>query len=108
MFIDFFVNSTEANDILFGERGVPVNSEVLADLTEKVDPVSQEVFQFIADVSEIAVSVPPPDPAGYSDIIENVFAPLLLEPVLFGVQSAEDAYQTFVSESNTILARNEE
>jgi multiple sugar transport system substrate-binding protein len=108
LFIDFFTNSLEANDILFAERGVPVSSEVLAHLTEQVDPVTSQVFDFIADISEVAVPVPPPDPAGYSDMINNVYTPLFIEPVLFGMISVEDAYEIFLEESNIILSQNVE
>ncbi|MGJ3237136.1 MAG: ABC transporter substrate-binding protein [Anaerolineae bacterium] len=107
-FIDFFTNSVEANEILFAERGVPVDAEIREYLAEQVDPVSQQVFEFIAEVSEVAVPVPPPDPAGYSDIIENVLVPLFIEPVLFGMADAEDTYSIFVDESNAILAQNAE
>lgn len=108
LFIDFFTNSLEANNILLAERGVPVSSVILEALTEEVDPVSRLVFDFIADISEVAIPVPPPDPAGYSDIVSNVIAPLFVEPVLFGVLDAAEGYEIFLSESNNILAQNAE
>ena len=107
-FIDWFTNSTEANDILFAERGVPVDADILAYLADQVDPVTAQVFQFIADVSEVAIPVPPADPAGASDVIENVLVPLFVDPVLFGMTTAEDAYPTFEEEANAILAQNAE
>jgi multiple sugar transport system substrate-binding protein len=108
LFIDFVTNNLEANDILFAERGVPVDADVLAYLSEKVDPVTADVFQYIADVTEIAIPVPPPDPAGASDVITNVLAPLFVDPILFGMTSAEDAFPTFEEEANLILAQNAE
>lgn len=105
-FLDFFTNSLEANDILFAERGVPVSSVVLEHLTSQVDETTKTVFDFIADVSEVAVPVPPPDPAGYSDIVQNVYTPLFSDPVLFGMIPVEEAWETYVSESNNILAQN--
>lgn len=103
-FIDFMTNSIEANDILLGERGVPVSTVVSADLQGKVDPVSVQVFEFIAAISEVAQPVPPPDPAGWNDIRVNVLAPQFTDPVLFGMVSAQEGYDTFVTESNNILA----
>ncbi len=107
-FIDWVTNSEAANDILFAERGVPVDADILTYLSDQVDPVTAQVFQYIADVSEIAIPVPPPDPAGASDIVENVIAPLVVDPVLFGMLDAADAVTIFQDEANLILAQNEE
>lgn len=106
-FIDFVTNSTEANDILFGERGVPVSSVIRDYLADQVDPISAQVFEFIAKISEIAQPVPPPDPAGWSDVNNNVLTPQFVEPVLFGMMSAAEGYDIFESESNNILRQNE-
>jgi multiple sugar transport system substrate-binding protein len=108
MFIDYFTNSLEANDVLFAERGVPVSDPVREDLAGKVDEVTAQVFDFIATVSETAQPVPPPDPAGYTDITTNVLAPQFIDPVLFGMISAQEGYDLFVSESDAILSQNAE
>lgn len=107
LFIDFFTNSLEANEVLFAERGVPVSSVVADYLVDKVDAVTAATFEFIAKVSEDASPVPPPDPAGWNDINTNVLYPQYVEPVLFGMIEAEEAYAIFLDESNRILARNE-
>jgi len=106
MFIDYFTNSLEANDVLAAERGVPVSSIVLDHLASQVDPVTAQIFEFIAEISETASPVPLPDPAGYSDINTNVLLPQFVEPVLFGMISAEEGYDAFLSEANVILAQN--
>jgi multiple sugar transport system substrate-binding protein len=107
MFIDYFTNSIEANDVLLAERGVPVSSVVLNHLAEIADPANKQVFDFIAAIAEIAQPVPPPDPTGYTDINDNVIAPQFTDPVLFGMISAEEGWETFVSEANIILAQNQ-
>jgi multiple sugar transport system substrate-binding protein len=104
MFIDFMTNSVEANDILLGERGVPVSNLIREDLQAKVDPVSEQVFAYIASLADIVQPVPPPDPAGWNDIRVNVLAPQFTDPVLFGMISAQEGYDAFVTESNAILA----
>ncbi len=106
MFIDYFTNNLEANDVLFAERGVPVSSPVRTYLADKVDPVTAEIFQYIADLSSTASPVPPPDPVGYSDIVNNVLAPEFTDPVLFGMVSAQEGYDTFVTDANAILSAN--
>jgi multiple sugar transport system substrate-binding protein len=105
-FINFVTNDLEANDILFAERGVPVSSVIREHLVDQVDPVTQLVFQYIEDISEVAVPVPSPDPAGWSDIVANVITPQFTDPVLFGMISAEEGYEIFAAEANNILAGN--
>lgn len=51
--INYIVNSTEANDILNGERGVPVNTTVREYLGAKSDAVTNTVYEFIDKVSSI-------------------------------------------------------
>ncbi|MEQ8674866.1 MAG: extracellular solute-binding protein [Aggregatilineales bacterium] len=106
MFIDYFTNSLEANDVLFAERGVPVSSVVQAHLAESVDAVTASIFEYIAQVGESASPVPPPDPAGWSDINTNILYPQYVEPVLFGMLDAADGFDFFVEESDLILAQN--
>ncbi len=106
MFIDYFTNSIEANDVLSGERGVPVAAHVRDHLASVVDPVNAKVFEFIAKVGEDASPVPPPEPAGYADIVSNVFSPEFMDPVLFGMITPEEGWQTFVTDADAILAQN--
>ena len=106
MFVDYFTNNLDANDVLFAERGVPVSSVVRDHLASKVDAVTASIFKFIADISAEASPVPPPDPVGYSDIVSNVMAPEFTDPVLFGQESAQDGYNTFVTDANAILSKN--
>lgn len=106
MFVDYFTNSLEANDVLAGERGVPIDAEVREHLASEVDPVNAKIFEFIAQVGEDASPVPPPEPAGYADLIANVFSPQFIDPVLFGMMTPEEGWETFVAEGNLILEQN--
>lgn len=105
-FIDFFINDTEANDILFAERGVPVSTAIIDHLSEKLDPVQADMFNFLATVAEDASPIQPPDPPGAADVRDNVYTPLFVEPVLYGVISVEEGVATFRAEANRILAAN--
>jgi multiple sugar transport system substrate-binding protein len=106
MFIDYFTNNIEANDVLSGERGVPVAAHVRDHLASVVDPVNAKIFEFIANVGEDASPVPPPEPAGYANLIANVFSPEFIDPVLFGMISPEEGWQTFVTDGDAILMEN--
>src|SRR5690606_16181917 len=63
-FIDFFTNSTEANDILLAERGVPISATVREHLIPQLDPVNAATFEFLGMVAEDASPSFPPDPPG--------------------------------------------
>lgn len=48
--------------------------------------------------------VPPPDPVGNTDLINNVFNPQAVDPVMFGVLSPEDAMRKLRKEADRILS----
>ena len=52
-------------------------------------------------------SIPPPNPVGYTDINTNVYGPMLTEPVLFGLVSAEEGIETYRTEAQAILDANQ-
>lgn len=106
-FIDFFTNSTEANDILLAERGVPISSAVREHLLPQLDPVNAATFAFLEQVAEDASPIFPPDPPGFSDFLNNVWQPLFVDPVLFGQVSAAEAAPLLREEANIIFSANE-
>lgn len=106
-FIDFFTNSTEANDILLAERGVPISSAVREHLLPQLDPVNAATFAFLEQVAEDASPIFPPDPPGFSDFLNNVWLPLFVDPVLFGQVSAAEAAPLLREEGNIIFSANE-
>lgn len=106
-FIDFFTNSTEANDILLAERGVPISSAVREHLLPQLDPVNAATFAFLEQVAEDASPIFPPDPPGFSDFLNNVWQPLFVDPVLFGQISAAEAAPLLREEGNIIFSANE-
>lgn len=107
MFIDFFTNSLEANEVLFAERGVPIAPAVQDHLSMMADATTSAIFSFIAQITEDASPIPPPPPAGYADIQGNVFTPMFVEPVLFGMISPEEGVETFRAEAQSILDANQ-
>lgn len=105
-FINYFTNTTEANDVLFAERGVPISTKILEYLRPKLDPATAETFRYLAAVQKDVSPIPPADPAGWPDIRTNVYVPLFVEPVLFKQSSPEDGAKTLRAEVNKILAKN--
>ena len=100
-FIDWFVNSTEANDILLAERGIPINTAVADEIKPKTDAVAQNVFDFIAKVSEIATPIDAPDPAGKGEV--EALGKTVVEAIRYGDANGDDATAQFVPEAKRIL-----
>ena len=69
-FIDWMINSEEANDIIMAERGVPISSEIRDYLRNKedVDQTMIDMFDYVDKVTEIAGECPAADPGGISEI----------------------------------------
>lgn len=59
MFIDFFVNSIEANKILLAERGIPVSKKIQILLRPYLPPAQVEALNFIKTVEKYGAPTPP-------------------------------------------------
>ena len=104
-FLDWFTNSVEANEVLFAERGVPISSEIREALTPELGPAQKEMFDYLGRLEGDTSPIRPPDPAGHADLINNVYWPEVVEPVMFGMISPEEAAQILREEATRILAR---
>ncbi len=105
-FIDFFTNDVEANDALFAERGVPINTTVRNGLIAKLGKAQKEMFDYVAAVSKDVQPIRPADPPGYADLIKNVYTPQVIDAVLFEKLKPEDGAALLRKETNAILAKN--
>lgn len=105
-FIDWFINSEEANDIIMAERGTPVSSEIRQYMIDsgKLNDQQIEMFEYIDKAAEIAVETPAPDPTGIAEVNE-AFAKAG-SSVFYGQASPEEAAKAFRSEADAILERN--
>jgi pectin-derived oligosaccharide transport system substrate-binding protein len=104
-FINFFLNDSAANGVLLGERGVPIISSVRTAVKEAVDPVAQNVFDFIGLVGDGHASpIDPPDPVGTGEVLK-LFRDTTQE-VLTGRITAEEGAEKFMDGANDILARS--
>jgi multiple sugar transport system substrate-binding protein len=102
-FINYVTNSTEANEVLFAERGVPISTVVAEHLLPMLDAASAETFDFIARVTEDSSPIPVPDPPNWSNFTGNVYGPLFSDPVLYKQISVEDGVQVLIEEGNKVL-----
>jgi multiple sugar transport system substrate-binding protein len=73
--IEFFTNDVEANMILKGERGVPVNSKVLTALKTASDQITADSFDIIERGGAYATKLPPNDPPTWTPLLNTILTP---------------------------------
>lgn len=105
-FIDWFINSTEANDIIMAERGVPVSSEVRDYLKSSgnLSVQQEDMFTYVDDALALCGATPAPDPIGMSEV--NEAFKNAAYSAFYGQSTPEEAAKTFREEADAILARN--
>ncbi len=105
-FINWFLNSDEANDIMMAERGVPSLSNVREHLINsgKMDAKQQDMFEYANTVLDYSSEAPAPDPVGISEVGES-FKNCAYK-AFYGQISTAEAAATFRKEADEILARN--
>lgn len=105
-FINWFINSKEANDIIAGERGTPVSSDIRQYMISggKLNSQQMDMFNYVDKATMVAGETPAPDPSGIAEVKE-AFANAG-NSVLYGQVSATDAAATFRTEAKEILERN--
>jgi len=105
MFIDYFTNSVEANQVLLAERGVPISSAVAEALKPSLTKSQLASFDFLASLEGNVSPIRPPDPAAHNDILTNVYVPLVLDPMMFHQITPEEAVKTFTEEASKLLSQ---
>lgn len=103
-FVDYFTNDLKANDVLFGERGVPISSKVREYLLPKLDGGAKEHFTYIDYVQKHSRQIDPPAPKGGSKVSDLLTR--LQDQVLYGQMSPQDAAKQFRNEAASILSAN--
>lgn len=102
-FMSYFVNDIDANKILMGERGVPINAKVRTALEEKQTDAEKEVYQFVDTVgknSEIAVILDPPQISQIKDLYTR-----LHNQVVTNTLDADKAAAQFRSGAEELLKK---
>ena len=102
--IEFFTNDIEANKILGGERGVPVNTKVLAALKPTLSRQAAESFDLIERGGAYATALPPNDPPAWTTILTQIFNPKVVEGIMTGALTAQAGVELFRREATAVLA----
>ena len=101
--LDFWTNSVEANEILLGERGVPISSTVADAISDKMDESNQEIIRYINEVVTPTSSViNPPAPEGSAQVSELIDQ--LEEQVCYQQITAAEAAEQLYTQGNSMMA----
>jgi ABC-type sugar transport system, periplasmic component len=94
-FINWFLNSEEANDILKGERGMPVSSKIRENLRSsgKLTMQQESMFDYHEEAERLSGELPAPDPIGISAVNEAFEA--IGNAVFYEQMTAEEGAQKF-------------
>lgn len=105
-FINWFLNSETANDIMMAERGTPSSSMARDYLSNsgKMSPWQQDMFAYVDMAAKMAGETPAPDPTGMSEV-NKVFADAC-NAAFYDQMSPEDAAASFRKKADEILTRN--
>jgi multiple sugar transport system substrate-binding protein len=105
-FLSFFLNDTEANDIIRGERGVPVVAPVRDSLIGKIGASQQAAFAILSEAAAkgYAGPVDPPYPAKSGEV-NALLRDITVQALNKSLSSAEGASR-FITKANQILGEN--
>ena len=101
--INYMVTDPEGVKFLGIERGVPCSAGARAVLAPEVDALGKMQIDYVAELTKVAVPLPPPPPKGAGEI-ENLLK-RVADSVAFGKSSIKDGAQQFHTEAVAILAR---
>lgn len=95
-FISWFQNSTECNEVLHGERGIPVNSDVRAALKANATEGQQIMYDYVDLIStyEVPEEFNVLSPDGQDEVVDKYRN--YIQQVVFGeITAAEAAEKTY-------------
>lgn len=104
-FISWFENDIECNKILNGERGIPVNSDVRAALSENASEGQTLMYEYIDLVStfETPDEVNVLSPAGQDEVVDKYRN--YIQQVVSGEITAAEAAQKTYDDAKAIFAK---
>ncbi len=105
-FINWFINSEEANDIILGERGTPVSSKIREYLSNsgKLSEQQVEMFEYADTAAKLCGVTPAPDPVGMSEVTDAFKE--VANAVFYEQMTADEGAAKFREKANEILSRN--
>lgn len=103
--INYLINSTEANKVLLGERGVPASSVVADAISPLLDKNGQMITKYVGDVvTPNSSPISAADPDGATEVYK--YADQLIRRILDGELSASEAAKELYNQGNTLMNQN--
>ena len=102
-FINAFVNDIETNNLLRGERGVPVSAAVRENLSASLNPAQQQIYKYMDYVAEHSSPADPKLPNNFAQIDELTKS--LNEQILYEKISPADAYKQLKEQAAKLAAQ---
>jgi multiple sugar transport system substrate-binding protein len=99
-FVDFWINDPEANNLIKGERGVPISSKIKESVSTQLTDSGKQVFKFVADMEPTTSPMSPP--VGSPEVVALLTD--LAEQMNFGKIDPAAAAAQFRKEANGILS----
>lgn len=100
-FIDFFVNNVEANELMKGERGVPVSSAVSDAIEPVLSDGEAKILHYVEKAKKLTDEIYPPDPVGSAQVME-VLKDISVQ-ILFKKITPEEGAKLFRKKAEEIL-----
>lgn len=104
-FISWFQNSTDCNGVLQGERGIPINSDVLSSLKGKATEGQQIMYDYVDLVGtfETPEKINVLSPAGQDQVVDQYNT--YIQQVVAGDITAEEAAQKTFDAAKAIFEK---
>ena len=99
--INFLLNDPEANKICLMEKGVPASAAVREAVEPLLNETGKAVSQYVGEMGKIAPEYDNIYAVAYSEV--NDLYNKLVQDMMFGIISIEEAGQQFVTEADALL-----
>jgi multiple sugar transport system substrate-binding protein len=103
-FISYFVNNTDANNILKGERGVPAAGKVRTALKTNATTDQTAIFNYMDEVGKNSSPVDAPAPSNSSSIVSTLND--LEQQVMYNKCTAADAFKTLQATVKSLISNS--
>jgi multiple sugar transport system substrate-binding protein len=102
LFINFFINNTEANQIIKGERGVPISSTIANKIENVLSEDQKNVFEYVYNVKNNHPKVEKADPLGGIEVVSLLQD--ISDQILFKKITPSEGAKMFRTGANSILS----
>lgn len=105
--LNYITNSVECNEVLLGERGVPISKKVSEAITPLLDETNQKTVEYINEVvTPTCSTINPAAPNGANEVYDLLKD--LEEQVLYEQITADEAAERLFDEGNAFMKAGQE